>query len=558
MGLEDSAKDTIISQTTAAAVAAAREEVSYIGHRVKDRYVIQKQLDSGGFGAVYLAHDEQLLGKPVVIKFLLEKSLRNEWAVKKFKHEIEALARIDHPGVVGILDTGQLPDATPFLVMQYIKGVSLRTLMKQEGLEFERASTFIRQLGQALNAAHEIGVVHRDLKPENIMLRRVAGGEQVKIIDFGIAKVRDSQVAPSTVFAEVAGTVAYMAPEQLNGRPVSPATDQFSLAVIAFEMLTGRRPFNPETQFQLVGMQRDGVQIKPRELRPGLPEAAQTVLLKALAYHPAQRYPTARAFTDALADALVESGLVGQNADSAADTILRTAMTEVPARTRSRRPLLLIPAGLLLMAMIAGIAMFSRQNVRHSPSNPKPAVADTVAVRKLDYSLSVQKMRNGKPFEQPYQTTGAAILENGYNVRLNFSSPQPGYLYLVNEGPAGNGLVTYNLLFPMPSMNGGSAQLEANHEQSTDWFELDKNQGVEKLWSIWAETAVPEFEAVKGVANRKQMGTVTNPDQVTAIRSFLEQHATARPEVQTDTESNVNRLTAKGNVLVNLIRLEHH
>jgi serine/threonine-protein kinase len=559
MDFEGNAKDTIISQTTAAAVAKAREEVSYLGYRIKDRYAIEKQLDSGGFGAVYLAHDEQLLGKPVVIKFLLEKSLRNDWAVKKFKHEIEALTRIDHPGVVGILDTGQLPDATPFLVMQYIKGVSLRTLMKQEGLEFERASTFIRQLGQALNAAHEIGVVHRDLKPENIMLRRVAGGEQVKIIDFGIAKVRDSQVAPSTVFAEVAGTVAYMAPEQLNGRPVSPATDQFSLGVIAFEMLTGRRPFNPETQFQLEGMQRDGVKLKPKELRPGLPQTAETVLLKALAYHPAQRYPTARAFADALADALVESGLVGQNADSAADTILRTVVTEVPAPTRSRRALWLVPAGLVLIAIIVGIAaMLSRQNARKSASNLKAPVAETTALRKLDYSLSVQKMRKGKPYEPPYETAGNAILENGYDVRLNISSPQAGYLYLVNEGPAGNGLVTYNMLFPTPGLNKGSAQLEANKKQSTDWFELDQNQGVEKLWLIWSETPVPELEAVKGVVNPTQKGTVTNPDHENAVRRFLDQHAATRPDVQTDAESNVNRLTAKGSVLVNLIRLEHH
>jgi hypothetical protein len=212
---------------------------------------------------------------------------------------------------------------------------------------------------------------------------------------------------------------------------------------------------------------------------------------------------------------------------------------------------------LLLMAIIGGVAMLSRQNVRHSPSNPQPTVA-AVAVRKLDYSLSVQKMRNGKPFERPYQTTGTAILENGYNVRLNITSPQTGYLYLVNEGPAGNGLVTYNILFPMPGMNNGSAQLEANQQQSTAWFELDKNQGVEKLWLIWSEAAVPELEAVKTVVNPTDKGTVTNPDQVNAVRGFLEQHATSRPEIETDAESNINRLTAKGNVLVNLVRLEHH
>jgi hypothetical protein len=128
----------------------------------------------------------------------------------------------------------------------------------------------------------------------------------------------------------------------------------------------------------------------------------------------------------------------------------------------------------------------------------------------------------------------------------------------VNEGPAGTGVVTYNMLFPMPGMNDGSAQLEANQKQSTAWFELDKNQGTEKLWLIWSETAVPEFESVKSVVNPTQKGTVTNPDQVNAIRSFLEQHATARSEAETDAENNINRLTAKGSVLVNLIRLEHH
>ena len=201
--------------------------------------------------------------------------------------------------------------------------------------------------------------------------------------------------------------------------------------------------------------------------------------------------------------------------------------------------------------------MLSRQNAISSVSNPPPPVTSTTAVRKIDYSLSVQKMRNGKPFEQPYQTTGAAILENGYWVRLNISSPQAGYLYLVNEGPAGNGLVTYNMLFPMPSMNGGSAQLETNQQQSTAWFELDKNQGTEKLWLIWSETTVAELEAVKGVVNPTQKGTVTNPDQVDAVRSFLKQHPAAGTEVQTDAENNLNRLTATGGVLVNLIRLEH-
>jgi serine/threonine protein kinase len=555
---QDSTKETVVAQTVGAAVARAREEVAYLGKTVKDRYVIEKQLDSGGFGAIYLAHDKELLGKAVVIKFLHEKSLQNAWAVNKFKHEIESLTRIDHPGVVGVLDTGQMPDGTPFLVMQYIKGVSLRSMMKPEGLEFERAATFISQLGQALNAAHEMGIIHRDLKPENIMLRRVAGGEQVKIIDFGIAKVRDSQVAPSTQVAEVAGTIAYMAPEQLNARPVSPATDQYSLAVIAYEMLTGRRPFNPETQFQLAEMQRAGVKIKPKDLRPGLPQAAEKVLLKALAYEPTQRYPTARVFADALSDSLIESGLVASLVDSSAKTIRRTAMFRAKRPGRRNRIFIAVGIALAMVATIVAATVMLRRENRAPSSTENATIAAGTPSRTIDYSLSVQKMRQGKPFDKPYETTGSAILENGYGVRLNVSSTQAGYLYLVNEGPAGNGLVTYNLLFPMPSMNGGSAQLEPGQKQSTVWYQLDENQGIEKFWIIWSAEVVPELEAVKGVVNSRDKGTITNPDQANAVRAFLEHHSTTRPEIKADADLPVNHLTAKGNVLVNLVKLEHH
>jgi serine/threonine protein kinase len=349
-----------------------------------------------------------------------------------------------------------------------------------------------------------------------------------------------------------------MAPEQLNARPVSPATDQYSLAVIAYEMLTGRRPFNPETQFQLAEMQRAGVKIKPKDLRPGLPQAAEKVLLKALAYEPTQRYPTARAFAEALSDSLIESGLVASLVDSSAKTIRRTAMFR--AKRPGRRNWIFIAVGiaLVMVASIVAATVMLRREKRAPSSTENATIAAGTPSRTIDYSLSVQKMRQGKPFDKPYETTGSAILENGYGVRLNVSSTQAGYLYLVNEGPAGNGLVTYNLLFPMPSMNGGSAQLEPGQKQSTVWYQLDENQGIEKFWIIWSAEVVPELEAVKGVVNSRDKGTVTDPDQANAVRAFLEQHSTTRPEIKADDDLHVNHLTAKGNVLVNLVKLEHH
>src|SRR5438552_5617787 len=200
------------------------------GLTLDSRYFIEKELGRGGVGAVYLARDRKLHDKRVVIKVLLDKSLQNSWVVQKFQQEKEALARVDHPGVVGILDTGELPDGKPYLVMQFIDGATLRSEIKSEGTHLDRAAALIKQTARALSAAHDKGIFHRDLKPENIMLQNFGSDEeQVKIIDFGIAKLKDSIVAPSTMTGATAGTVAYMAPEQLTGKTTSAATDIFAL-----------------------------------------------------------------------------------------------------------------------------------------------------------------------------------------------------------------------------------------------------------------------------------------------------------------------------------------
>src|ERR1044072_909218 len=256
-----------------------------------DRYQIEKELGHGGVGIVYLARDRKLHDKPVVIKVLLDKSLDNAWVVQKFQQEKEALARVDHPGVVGILDTGELPDGKPYLVMQFIDGVTLRSQIKSEGMPLERAAEVLRQTGRALSVAHDKGIFHRDLKPENIMLQSFAGGEeQVKIIDFGIAKLKNSTVAPSTMTGATAGTVAYMAPEQLSGRPTSAMTDIYALGTIAYEVLAGRKPFNPETGFELLEMQRRGARVSVSDLRPAVSQEANELSMRRLSFEAAARF----------------------------------------------------------------------------------------------------------------------------------------------------------------------------------------------------------------------------------------------------------------------------
>lgn len=260
----------------------------------KNRYRVEKELSRGGFGIVYLAHDEQLQSRPVVLKVLqIDKNL-NPYIQRKFQQEIEALVRIDHPGVVGVLDEGESPDGLPFLVMQFVQGPTLRELIPEGGMPLARAAEIIRQAGNALGAAHDKGIYHRDLKPENIMLTRSSGTEEyVKLIDFGIAAVMNSQVAPHAEPSLVVGTLGYMAPEQVLGEG-GAFSDIYAFGVIAFEMLAGQKP----------EMSPAGVSTGLRQLRPSVPEAAETIILKALSYQPENRPASPRSFAEQLCHAL--------------------------------------------------------------------------------------------------------------------------------------------------------------------------------------------------------------------------------------------------------------
>jgi serine/threonine protein kinase len=271
--------------------------VPLAGQLLKDRYLIQKELGRGGFGVVYLAYDTQLVSKPVVVKVLTLDPAQDAWVLKKFNQEMEALSRINHPGVIGSLDAGQTPDGKPFLVMQYIDGGSLRGEIREGGIEISRAASLIRQTAQALAAAHDKGILHRDIKPENILLQRASAGEEyAKLIDFGIAAIADSQFSGEDQKTKVAGSFAYMAPEQFQGKACAES-DIYSLGVVAYELVTGRKPYPDATLFDLITQQQKGP-TRPSQWRKDLPEAADQAILKALAYDPKSRFPGPREFGD--------------------------------------------------------------------------------------------------------------------------------------------------------------------------------------------------------------------------------------------------------------------
>jgi serine/threonine protein kinase len=282
-----------------------------IGEVFGERYFIQQELGRGGIGAIYLATDAHVHSRAVVVKLLLDTSSQNQYLVNKFKHEGEGLSRIKHPGVVSVIDLGETRDKKPYLVMEFVEGKVLSQEIQPGGMDFQRAAVFIRQIAQALTAAHFEGIVHRDLKPANVMIQHLSdNSEQAKLIDFGIAKLANPQSADATLTPVTMGSPAYMSPEQLERRDVTPRSDIFALGVVTFEMLTGARPFAVDTSSplwtsELVTQQRAGIsREKLQALRADLPGAAQREILRALSYAPADRPQQAFEFGEGLYRAL--------------------------------------------------------------------------------------------------------------------------------------------------------------------------------------------------------------------------------------------------------------
>lgn len=568
------------------------EAPNLVGQTLDGRYYIEQRLSSGGIGDLYLASDKpELMSRRVVVKVLQEKALGDEWIVTKFHQEIEALTRIDDPGVVGLLDAGALPNGHPYLVMQFVDGDNLRSLMRPDrGMDFDDVASICEQIGGTLTSAHECDVVHRDLKPENIMVRRRSDGSwQVKVIDFGIAKIRNSLVAPSTFTARVAGTANYMSPEQLEGKRASAASDVYGLGVIAYEMVTGRRPFNPETIFQLSELHK-AVPLRPTALRPSLPLNAEKAILQALSYRATDRYQSARCFCDDLARALLStedvsfvpaqpknvvdgpamlepasmptvmattqsSSLTSENNLSnprVAATVPSLIRPETPPfgeihplttkpRTGWLRPVIIISVLLLLgLAGVAAWKFFSK------PAGPE---------RSLTYWLNVQRMYDDKPLGQPFDATGRDYFHTGDRFVLNVLPTEEGSLYLIDEGRDENGAIEWNLLFPTGQNNRGQAALVAKQAVQTGWYRFTGTTGVERIWFVWTAQPTPLLETI--VRDSLNDGVIHDPAQQQQLRDFFKQHESSSTELVQDENTARAVLRGRGDVLIRRLDFSH-
>ena len=308
-----------------------------------ERYELIRHIANGGMASVWCAED-RLLGRRVAIKLLAERFAHDQTAVRRFKREARTAARLSgHPHVVTIYDVGETttPDVDEppraFIVMEFLAGGTVADAVRCDAVTQTEAIWWLHEVASALDYAHGRGVLHRDIKPANVLLDR---DRSVHVADFGIAQLATEDTL--TADGELLGTAAYLAPERAMGRPATEASDRYSLAVMAFELLTGERPFTDQ-RFAVQARQHvDAPPPSASERNPRLPQALDAVLARGMAKRPEDRFPTAHALADAVESALAQPA----TSTTSATAVLAAARGETAApvaaarraRTRPRRP----------------------------------------------------------------------------------------------------------------------------------------------------------------------------------------------------------------------------
>jgi len=286
----------------------ARQQDPFIGRDVLNgQFQILQKIGSGGMGSVYKAL-QPAMNRMVAIKILHPKLASRKDLVSRFRREARAMSHLTHPNTVKVYLYGELEDGSLYIVMEYLEGKNLNQTVRAEGpMTIERGLPILIQACNALDEAHRAGIIHRDLKPENIFVTSQGGMKDfAKVLDFGLAKVTEREMRPGSIILTqegmVFGTPEFMSPEQAQGKSLTPGSDIYSLAVILYEVLTGKLPFDAKNPMEYIQLH---VTTKPKPINervPGrtFPPLLWTVLSKALEKKSDDRYQSAAEFAHAL------------------------------------------------------------------------------------------------------------------------------------------------------------------------------------------------------------------------------------------------------------------
>lgn len=350
---------------------SALPEDSLLGHTIKGRYRVLRKLGAGGMGAVYLA-EQVSIDRKVALKVLRPDFASDSQFVHRFRREARLAAALNHRNVVTIYEFDQAEDGSLFIAMEYLQGRTLGELIQQDSvLPVGRAVRLGLQIAQGLEAAHRAGVIHRDIKPQNIM---VGPGDEVKLMDFGIARLADAAAPGLTTAGVVIGTPGYMAPEQIEGKEITKQTDIYAFGVLLYEMLTGSVPFTASSPRAVLTKHLCEIPVPVGTVNPKVPPSVERVVMQALEKAPQARQRdmaeamaglqgTSRQATEDMREAAL--GLQEGGPQSGADPF---AIPAPPAGARWKRIGGGLGAAVLLGGLVLGIRFGGLDLLR--PSKP--------------------------------------------------------------------------------------------------------------------------------------------------------------------------------------------
>ncbi len=534
-------------------------------------YVIIKKLGAGGMGEVYLAKDLRL-DRTVALKVLSPDVSSDKRRMQRFRQEAKVASSLNQPNILTIYEFGEVKNLT-FLATEFIDGQTLRDYLREKRLKLPDILDIAIQVLAALDAAHEASIVHRDIKPENVMIRR--RDHVVKVLDFGLAKVaekrssvlvdHDSDLEAATAFKTapgiIMGTINYMSPEQAQASAVDVRTDIWSTGIMIYEMVTGSMPFSgPTTSHTIVQILEKEPPPLTRASREPVPAELERLVSKAMAKDPDDRYQTAKDMMIDLRNLKRQLDLKAEIDRTSSPDVQRVATVthDVPGKKR----VLLIALAAMVLATVAifAVSMWRSQRERTNASVATPSPASVAEERTLTYWITVQKFRNRKAYEEPFTVAGEINFEANYQIRVSIRSPQSGYLYIFNEGPTNTSATPeFVVVFPSPTANQSSSLLNAGQVvqiPEKTWLQFDKQQGVEKLWLVFSEEAVPELEAAKQFANPQTKMLITDVAQNKTVQNFLTNPSL--PKAGAEKGETLTTVKASGKLLVYAIKLEHH
>jgi serine/threonine-protein kinase len=367
-----------------------------IGRVIAERYLVLARIGEGGMGRVYLAEHVKMT-RQCAIKVMNPSLVTDTESLQRFAREASNAARILHPNVAAVFDYGEA-DKIVYLVMEYVDGESLSTIIARDGaLDPRRAIDIARQVADGLSAAHELGIVHRDLKPDNVILTHTRGGKEIaKVVDFGIAKaIAEAPQDALTRSGLVIGTPEYMSPEQLLGDPVDERADIYSLGCILYQMITGAQAFTADTREQMIRRRLHETPPHVRDFDPALPRRLDTLIVHMLARSPTDRLASAADARDQLDPALSLGGWDPSSLTAprrispppprlsplprSSDPSLQPTMPMAQQQTSVKRIGLATLIGSALLA--SSLVLWSQIQQRPAPTPPPVVHHDTVVVQ---------------------------------------------------------------------------------------------------------------------------------------------------------------------------------